>query len=246
MYLTRDFEKKKSEGRYPEYPPVLLTAGNAPPWWQARAGFLQWKALWLLAGTPLVWLNGCQLCQGDGRAGVSPLIETSPSSEPLTLREQDLCQSTPNLVPNRWKQPQVRWRSANVMQPITAAYRSKERILLSPELHQGRWCFLRHIQLLNSEEKVLWTSLWADTNLVSGWGSISNQAREIKLFGISFANTSSYLCRLSYRSLHYSTRPERLLFLPLYLYVLTKTLFYLYAWLCSFYKGIRNCLKATN
>lgn len=117
-------------------------SGNAPPWWQASPGFLQWKALWLLAGAPLLWLNGCQLCQGDGRAGVSPLIETSPSSEPLTLREQDLCQSTSNLLPYKWKQAQLRWRSVKVTQPIIASCRSKAWIILSPELRQEGDVFL--------------------------------------------------------------------------------------------------------
>lgn len=142
---------KKSEA-VPQCLPVLSTAGNASPWWQA---FLQWKAPWLLAGTPLVWLNGCQLCQGDGRACISPLIETSPSGEQLTLREQDLCQSTSNLLPNRWKQPKLRWHN----DPTIAGYRSKEWIMLRPDLHQRRemfcWKSLPTIKL----SKVLWANL---------------------------------------------------------------------------------------
>lgn len=138
----------------------------APPWWQARAGFLQWKALWLLAGAPLVWLNGCQLCQGDGRAGVSPLIETSPSSEPLTLGEQDLCQSTSNLLRNRWKQPRLR-RSVRRDAAYNCEFlRSKAGIMFSPESR------------LLTLQQILWTCLQTKIDIITlHWAS------SVKLFG---------------------------------------------------------------
>lgn len=172
MDLTRDFEKKKKKRRActQSIPLSCWQLGTPPPCWQARAGLFQWKALWLLAGTPLVWLNGCQLCQGDGRAGVSPLIETSLSSEPLTFRTQDLCQSTSNLFPNRWKQPQVTWRTVKVMQsqPMTTSYRSRVNTAQS--------------RVISRRVKFSWPFLHTFHYIVINI-KISNQATETELLG---------------------------------------------------------------
>lgn len=86
----------KGRGRwYLECLPVALTASSAPPWWQVC---LQWKSP-LTAGRNSSarpeWLSA----PSGWRTGryFTPLIETSPSSQQLTLWEQDLCPSTANL-----------------------------------------------------------------------------------------------------------------------------------------------------
>lgn len=133
--------------------------------------------------------------------GVSPLIETSPSSEEPSQGEQDLWQSTSNLLPNRWKQPEP---SSTLM-----------------------WCdnwWLEKQSVSNAQSAVTfrrlmfcWTSLptiklsaFLRTHLLTRINIMElNQATEVKLF--RFPSKPSYLFRLHHSitpSLYYSTRPE--------------------------------------